>query len=545
MASTEVQMISAESLSGAHVLSKDVKAPDIATDLVLEVGGVAVIAQAAANLERLGYKQELKRRMGFSHMLGMLVSLLATPFALGSTMYNAIIGGGPAPMIWGCVVVFLVYWCIAYALGELVSKFPTSAGLYYWTFTLAPPRYRALLSYIVGWLIVIASLLAALSVSFGLATLLVGTINIVKPDWAPAQWVYVLITWATLVCSAMPLLHTPKWVPLMDLSNAIFSVVFQVVFIVVICVRAKEGYRSPSYAFFHFDPSFSGWNAGWTFFLGILPPAFSIASIGMTTGMAEEILQPEKNLPRAMIWTLPISLVLEWMFYLPLVFTMPDPEKLLNAPNGNILPYMLKLIIGDDSGAIFIMVCILITVYFCAVAGNQAASRLVWAFARDKAVPGWKYWSRVGANDNINNAIYLTFAVQAAVVLIDLGSTLAYNTFIGVAIVAYTMSYVIPVVVSLLAGRKAVSTAPFGAKFRFIGKFTNYMTVAWTLFAMVLFCSPVTLPATVAGMNYASVVLLGFTTVFTLWYFLSARGVYVGPPVGEINQELRENAVAE
>ena len=60
----------------------------------------------------------------------------------------------------------------------------------------------------------------------------------------------------------------------MDLYNAIFSVCFQVVFAIVILVRAKEGYRSPSYAFFHFDPSFSGWNAGWTFFLGILPPVW-------------------------------------------------------------------------------------------------------------------------------------------------------------------------------------------------------------------------------------------------------------------------------
>lgn len=66
--------------------------------------------------------------------------------------------------------------------------------------------------------------------------------------------------------------ETPQWVPIMDLYNAIFSVCFQVVFAIVILVRAKEGYRSSSYAFFHFDPSFSGWNAEWTFFLGILPP---------------------------------------------------------------------------------------------------------------------------------------------------------------------------------------------------------------------------------------------------------------------------------
>lgn len=55
--------------------------------------------------------------------------VLATPFALGSTMYNAIIGGGPAAMIWGCVIVFAVYSMVAIALSELVSVYPTSSGL--------------------------------------------------------------------------------------------------------------------------------------------------------------------------------------------------------------------------------------------------------------------------------------------------------------------------------------------------------------------------------------------------------------------------------
>ena len=154
---------------------------------------------------------------------------------------------------------------------------------------------------------------------------------------------------------------------------------------------------------------------------------------------------------------------------------------------------MIKLIIGNDAGAIVIMVCILITVYFCAVAGNQAASRVVWAFARDKAIPGWKFWSRAGSDGNILPAIGLTYVVQAAVVLIDLGSTLAYNTFIGVAVVSYTTSYFIPILASLLQGRKSVSFATFGAGYRWVCRLSNHVTIVWTLFVTVLFCfvSPV------------------------------------------------------
>ncbi len=39
---------------------------------------------------------------------------------------------------------------IAFALAELGSAAPTSGGLYYWTWTYATPRWRNVLSWIVG-----------------------------------------------------------------------------------------------------------------------------------------------------------------------------------------------------------------------------------------------------------------------------------------------------------------------------------------------------------------------------------------------------------
>lgn len=39
---------------------------------------------------------------------------------------------------------------VALALAELGSAMPTSGGLYYWTWTFATPRWRNVLSWIVG-----------------------------------------------------------------------------------------------------------------------------------------------------------------------------------------------------------------------------------------------------------------------------------------------------------------------------------------------------------------------------------------------------------
>lgn len=53
-------------------------------------------------------------------------------------------------MLLGWVVVLIVDECVALSLGEFASKYPTSAGPYYWSFQLASPSVRTVLSFITG-----------------------------------------------------------------------------------------------------------------------------------------------------------------------------------------------------------------------------------------------------------------------------------------------------------------------------------------------------------------------------------------------------------
>ncbi|GFH30049.1 uncharacterized protein HaLaN_28823 [Haematococcus lacustris] len=60
--------------------------------------------------------------------------------------------GGPVAVIWGWVLVSCFSMAIALCMAELVSAFPTSGGLYYWSYMLAPVRYRRLACWMTGWL---------------------------------------------------------------------------------------------------------------------------------------------------------------------------------------------------------------------------------------------------------------------------------------------------------------------------------------------------------------------------------------------------------
>ena len=65
------------------------------------------------------------------------------------------------------ILVSALTLALASSLAEICARFPTSAGAYYWTFRLAPPRARVLLSWMNGWLTLVGVWTIALSVNFG------------------------------------------------------------------------------------------------------------------------------------------------------------------------------------------------------------------------------------------------------------------------------------------------------------------------------------------------------------------------------------------
>lgn len=64
---------------------------------------------------------------------------------------------------------------VAFSLGEICSKYPTSAGAYYWCFRLASPKRRLLLSWINGWLTMVGVWTVSLSVTFVRVFMVVAT----------------------------------------------------------------------------------------------------------------------------------------------------------------------------------------------------------------------------------------------------------------------------------------------------------------------------------------------------------------------------------
>lgn len=251
---------------------------------------------------------------------------------------------------------------------------------------------------------------------------------------------------------------------------------------------------------------------------------------GMVAAMCEEVQNPHREVPKAIVLSVAGAGITGVIYLIPILFVLPPVELLLGVANGQPIGLLFKTVTGSSAGGFGLLFLILGILFFAGIGALTAASRCTYAFARDGAIPGSKLWSQVNHRFDIPLwALVLSTVVDCALGLIYFGSTAAFNSFTGVATICLSCSYGVPILISVIRGRKAVKHSSFSlGKFGF---FINVATVIWISFAIILFCMPVSLPVTPSTMNYASVVFAGFATMAVSYYFLRARKTFTGPPV--------------
>ncbi|KAH0435475.1 choline transport protein [Colletotrichum camelliae] len=116
-------------------------------------------------------------------------------------------------------------------------------------------------------------------------------------------------------------------------------------------------------------------------------------------------------------------------------------------------------------------------------------------------------------------AILWSACWTALLSFVYLASETAFSSLISCGILLQYVSYAVPLVLLLCHGRPNFTHGPFW--FPKLGCLANFMTLAWTAFALVVYCFPYYLPVSAGDMNYTSVILflvgLYITAYWVLW----------------------------
>ncbi|KAK5133367.1 hypothetical protein LTR08_007801 [Meristemomyces frigidus] len=484
---------------------------------------------ADADLAKLGYKSELPRSLSMLSVLGMSFAIMAVPYGLSTTMYITLTDGQSVTILWGWVLVSFISLSIAASLAEICAVYPTAGGVYYWSAMMATKEWSKIASWITGWLNLVGNWTVTLSINFGGAQLLLSAINLWNEDFVATAWQTVLCFWAIMLITFLINAFGSRYLDLIN-KVCIYWTAASVVIIMVTILAMAPTKRSGSFVFGHYDASKSGWPSGWAFFVGLLQASYTLTGYGLVASMCEEVQNPAREVPKAMVISVAAAGFTGILYLVPILFVLPDVDALLSAAGGQPIGLVFKQATGSAGGGFGLLFLILGIMLFAGTGALTASSRCAYAFARDGAIPGSRWIGTT--NERLGIPLWglvLSTVVDCLLGMIYFGSTAAFNSFTGVATICLSCGYGLPILVSVLRGRKMVKHSTFSlGRFGFV---INGICICWIMLAIVLFCMPVSLPVTARSMNYASVVFAGFASISIAWYFIRGRKDFTGPPV--------------
>ncbi|KAJ5343994.1 hypothetical protein MYU51_002023 [Penicillium brevicompactum] len=485
----------------------------------------------AARLAEMGYTQDLNRNFNILSLVGIAFCMSNSWFGISASMITGINSGGTVLIIYGLLWITFISLGVGASLSELASAMPNAGGQYFWAFELAPRKYAHFASYLSGWFGYAGAIFACSSVVLGLGQAAVGMWQLGHPDFVVEAW-HVVLAYQLINFFCFLFNCVGKVLPLVAKCTLYISLTSFLVILVTVPACARP-HASASYVFSHFVNS-TGWKSdGMAFIVGLINPNWIFACLDSATHLAEEVPNPERNIPIAIMATVAIGFVTSWTYCISMFFGIKDLDELINSSTGVPILQLYYQALDNKAGAIVLETLLLVTGMGCQIACHTWQSRLAWAFARDRGMPGHQWLSRV--NHTLDVPLY-AHSVSCFIVgllgLLYLGSTTAFNSMMTACISLLYVSYSIPILCLWYRGRNSIHHGPF-----WLGKFgmaANIITITWTIFCIVMYSFPSTMPVHTGNMNYVSAVY-GVVVFIMLvdWFARGKHSFKRDEPTGE------------
>jgi amino acid transporter len=495
-------------------------------------------------LAELGYKQELSRAWsGFTNFAisFTIISVLAGTFTNFSFAW---LNGGPMFIAWGWPILCALILMVAFSMAELTSAYPTAGGPYWWAHDLGGRGW----SWMTGWFNIVGLVGVVAGVGYGAAIFLnfllsLYTVDIFGMNFGDTEHVlaetfvlFVLI----LILYTLVNVFGDRILALMN-NVSVFWHVIGVAVIIALLVFVPGDHQSADFVFtekLNLNGAFGESTSALGFFLLVAPVGFILTMYTVTgydasahtaeetTGAAKAAAQ---GVWRSVFW----SAVIGWFVLLAFLFAVQDPASVSDGGGfvGTIFTDSM-----DPWAAKLTVLIATIGQLFCGAAGLTSASRTWYAFARDRAIPGWFVFRRVNRDRVPFNAV-IGVAVFALIIAIpalfgENNIPFAFFAITGICTVGLYIAYVIPVYLRLRAGdRFQPGPWTLGPRYKIVNSIA-ILFVALVIFALDLPFTPAGLPWNddfdTSLVNYTPLAII-IPLIFGGWYLVSAKNKYQGP----------------
>jgi amino acid transporter len=483
-----------------------------------------------ALLLRLGYSQVLYREMGGFSNFAISFTIISVLAGCLTSYYLAFNNGGPIAITWGWLLVGVFCVIVAMAMGEIASSMPTAGALYFWASKLGGPAW----GWFTGWFNLLGQIAVTASIQYGSATFATALLNLWFPGLVGTDTTTIFIVFTVIAAGQLGLnLLNVNLLSRINTLSAWWHMA-GVALIVVILIIVPTQHRPVSFVFGEVinNSGFSDTSIWFVFGLGLLMAQYTVTGYDASAHMSEETRGASRATALGIVWSVAASVVFGFVLLVAVTFAVPDVQGTLDAA-GMAVVYIWSEA-TNDAWAEFMLVIVVIAQLFCGTASVTSASRMMFAFSRDRAVPGSRLWRRVGANRVPVNSVIAIAVTSWALMLPTLANgVVGYAVGTSIAVIGLNIAFALPIILRIKAGDRFEPGAwSLGRHYKWVSR----IAVAWIGLVCVLFLMPIS-PNGIPGaegfaweaVNYAPLTVGGALVLFGGWYFVSARKWFTGP----------------
>lgn len=493
-------------------------------------------------VEHFKYKQELERNLTVTSVIGLGFGIVGVVFGLSSTIWISLIDGANVTILYGWLVTAFFSTCVVLSLSEIISKYPTSGGVYHFSAILSNEKYSSICSWFTGWFLIIGNWTYAVSIMFAGSQFILSIFGLKDAYYREDKFLVLGVYFILLTFCGFINFKFSKYLEKINKVCIVWSIstVLAIDFLLIFFAKKTNSIEE---ILTRFDNSRSGWPDPLAFMVGLQSPSFTLSGYGMIYSMTDEVKNPERNMPKGTISAILLAGLTGIIFIIPILTILPELTVLLDE-TPEIMPIDLIFKFSTESYLIsFLLVLLLIgTVLFQAIAALTTASRTTYAFARDGGLPFKNYWVEVNSIEESiipKNALFLSMSVCAVLSFLSLFSSSAFNAFMGSSVISLALANGIPIFCVMLNKRKKIHGAAF--RLRGFGWIVNGLSIFWVVLLFIILClPPVIKDLTFYSMNYSLVVILGFVGFASLGYRIWGVGSFEGPQIDNDYFELQD-----
>ncbi|UXA19588.1 APC family permease [Mycobacterium sp. SMC-4] len=319
---------------------------------------------------------QLRREFSLGSAFAFAFAFISPIVALYGIFGLALSAAGPS-FWWGFGLVFGGQFLVSLVFAALVSRWPLEGSIYQWARRLLGNTY----GWFAGWVYMWTLVIAMATVALGAAGFAANIVGVEAPSGGTLAWIALMI----LLAGTTVNLLGRQVLKIFMIGSIIAEVIGSVVLGTWLLLFHRK--NSLSVLFEGGGVEFDAWAyLSGPFLLAVAFIGWSFVGFESAGSIAEEVRNPGRDLPKAVLFSLTFIAVVVGYSSLAIILAIPD---LGAVAEGAVTDPVYETLTTALGAGIAKPVQVMFIIGFLAsfLALQTSASRVIWAYARDGALP--------------------------------------------------------------------------------------------------------------------------------------------------------------